>query len=59
MKEKKVLLANDKGTWDILDPYNGIDPTYPNNKVITSELGHVLELDVTEDKPRLAQFHNS
>jgi len=34
-------------------------PTYPKNKVIQTESGHVIEYDDTEGKERLLQYHKT
>jgi hypothetical protein len=52
---KKTL--DDAGTWK--EPSSGAAPSYPNNKVIRTTSGHVIEIDDTPGKERLHVFHKS
>jgi hypothetical protein len=44
---------------DMPHPSDYIQPEYPNNKVIRSRLGHVIEIDDTDDADRVSVFHRS
>lgn len=58
-KEEDVKLALGEGKWDEPDPYyNKTEVKYPNNKVIATHRGIVIEIEDTE-KPRLHVFHPS
>ena len=49
----------ERSTWDMPKPFNDIEPTYPFNKVIETEQGHVLEIDDTPGNERISTYHAS
>lgn len=54
---KKIPLARNNGTWD--EPDNAYAAVYPNNQVIESEAGHVIEIDSTPNAERIHIFHKT
>lgn len=54
---EKIPLANSKETWD--EPETAYGGTYPNNHVIETECGHVIEIDSTPNSERIHLFHKT
>lgn len=46
-------------TWNMPDIANGIFPSYPFNKVVETEGGHLFEIDDTPGNERFSRFHSS
>lgn len=57
--ENKTDSYYDRLTWSSPEVHNGGAPSYPFNKVLAGESGHVLEVDDTPGAERIAQFHKS
>tara|TARA_R110002153_G_scaffold29711_3_gene91089 strand:+ start:6749 stop:8134 length:1386 start_codon:yes stop_codon:yes gene_type:complete len=49
----------EKETWDEPYPYNGSSPTYPYNKVLESERGHIKEINDTPGSESTLDYHRS
>lgn len=52
---KNVPIANSDVTWD--QPHSGYQASYPYNRVIETESGHVIEYDDTPGHERLQWYH--
>jgi hypothetical protein len=48
-----------KQTWDMPKVASDVFPSYPFNKVIETEGGHLFEIDDTPGNERFSRFHNS
>jgi len=64
--EKVTSVAQDEAdsyyertTWDMPKPFGDKLPTYPLNKVIETESGHLLEIDDTVGNERISTYHKS
>ena len=55
--EKVNKTLENAGTWSEKD--SGAAPVYPNNKVIQTTSGHIIEIDDTDGKERLHVYHKS
>lgn len=46
-------------TWNMPNIASGVFPSYPFNKVVETEGGHLFEIDDTPGNERFSRFHNS
>ena len=51
------IITADGGTWS--EPVSDYNATYPNNKVIETKAGHIIEIDDTEGAERIHVYHTS
>ena len=56
-RHRKVIMANQRGTWD--QPAAGYNAQYPYNQSTVTESGHVFELDDTPGSERINLYHRS
>ena len=55
--EKDITTALKTKTWN--EPETEYSSVYPKNKVVSSESGHIIEIDDTPEKERLHTYHKA